>query len=135
MVREWTLVQPDATPTLKEKAGMLKHMMAFESRGDPQLLNGFLNLVYNIYTKPSLKRTDLTTRLESVFLMGCRAKDPSVRCKFIDLFDTSIQRTISSRLQYALGSLSWEFVAEHYWIPLALDLMLGAAEEGRVDSP
>ncbi|KAG8711225.1 hypothetical protein FRC08_016173 [Ceratobasidium sp. 394] len=135
MVREWTLVRPDATPTLKEKAGMLKHMMAFESRGDPQLLDGFLNLVYDIYTEPSLKRTDLTTRLESVFLMGCRAKDPSVRCKFIDLFDTSIQRTISSRLQYALGSLSWEFVAEHYWIPLALDLMLGAAEDGRVDSP
>ncbi|KAG9127635.1 hypothetical protein FRC07_011379 [Ceratobasidium sp. 392] len=134
MVREWTLIRPDATPTLKEKAGMLKHMMAFEGRGDPQLLDGFLNLVYDIYTEPSLKRTDLTTRLESVFLMGCRAKDPAVRCKFIDLFDTSIQRTISSRLQYALGSLSWEFVAEHYWIPLALDLMLGAAEDGRIDS-
>jgi transformation/transcription domain-associated protein len=134
MVREWTLTRPDTTPTLKEKAGMLKHMMAFESRGDPQLLDGYLNLVYDIYTEPSLKRTDLTTRLESVFLMGCRAKDPGVRCKFIDLFDSSIQRTISSRLQYALGSLSWEFVAENYWIPLALDLLLGAADDGRADS-
>lgn len=134
MVREWTLTRPDTTPTLKEKAGMLKHMMGFESRGDPQLLDGYLNLVYDIYTEPSLKRTDLTTRLESVFLMGCRAKDPGIRCKFIDLFDGSIQRTISSRLQYALGSLSWEFVAEHYWIPLALDLLLGAAEDGRIDS-
>ncbi|QRV73100.1 histone acetyltransferase SAGA, TRRAP/TRA1 component, PI-3 kinase superfamily TRA1 protein [Ceratobasidium sp. AG-Ba] len=134
MVREWTLTRPDTTPTLKEKAGMLKHMMAFEARGDTQLLDGFLNLVYDIYTEPSLKRTDLTTRLESVFLMGCRAKDPTVRCKFIDLFDSSIQRTISTRLQYALGSLSWEFVADHYWIPLALDLLLGAAEDGRTDS-
>ncbi|QRV75757.1 histone acetyltransferase SAGA, TRRAP/TRA1 component, PI-3 kinase superfamily TRA1 protein [Ceratobasidium sp. AG-Ba] len=134
MVREWTLTRPDATPTLKEKAGMLKHMMAFEGRGDPQLLDGFLNLVYDIYTEPSLKRTDFTTRLESVFLMSCRAKDPVVRCKFIDLFDSSIQRTISARLQYSLGSLSWEFVAEHYWIPLALDLLLGAAEDGLTDS-
>ncbi|KEP49326.1 histone acetyltransferase SAGA, TRRAP/TRA1 component, pi-3 kinase superfamily TRA1 protein [Rhizoctonia solani 123E] len=134
MVREWTLVRPDVTPTLKEKAGMLKHMMVFESRNDAKLLNDYLNLIYDIYTEPSLKRSDLTTRLESVFLMGCRAKDPAIRCKFIDLFDTSIQRTVSARLQYSLGSLSWEFVAEHYWIPLALDLLLGATEDGRTDS-
>ncbi|KAF8760148.1 PI3 PI4-kinase family [Rhizoctonia solani] len=134
MVREWTLVRPDVTPTLKEKAGMLKHMMGFESRNDTKLLDDYLNLIYDIYTEPSLKRSDLTTRLESVFLMGCRAKDPAIRCKFVDLFDTSIQRTVSARLQYALGSLSWEFVAEHYWIPLALDLVLGATEDGRTDS-
>ncbi|CDZ98369.1 Histone acetyltransferase SAGA, TRRAP/TRA1 component, PI-3 kinase superfamily [Phaffia rhodozyma] len=125
IMRDWVLDPKEALPTHKEKAGLLLKMMAFEKRDDPALLGKFLQLVLDIYSEPSLKRTDLTTRLEPAFLLGTRNADPVLRSKFIDLFDQNLPSTLAGRLQYVLASQSWEALAGGYWIHQALDLLLG----------
>jgi len=126
MVRDWTLDRRDAYPTMKEKAMLLTKMVAFESR--PDVLEPFHELIYDIYTSPSLRRSELTTRLEACFLVGCRAKDVAVREKFVDLLDVSVPRSLSNRLTYILGVQSWEALNDHNWIYLALHLLFGTLD-------
>jgi transformation/transcription domain-associated protein len=125
--RTWVLHKHDAYPTMKEKATLLQKMVAFETRGDPLFLN-YLELIYEIYNEPSLRRSDLTTRLEQSFLLGCRARDASLRERFIDMLDASVPRSLPGRMSYILGVQNWEALADQNWIHLALHLLLGAAD-------
>lgn len=127
VMREWVLGKSDAYPTMKDKVNVLQKMAGFEARGE-QLFHNYLELLYDIYTEPSLRRSDLTSRLEQSFLLGCRAKDSSLREKFMDLLDASIPRSPSARLAYILRVQSWEPLADHNWIFLALHLLLGAVD-------
>jgi transformation/transcription domain-associated protein len=127
LARGWALHKRDAYPTMKEKASLLQKMVALELRGEP-LFQSYLELIYEIYTDPSLRRSDLTTRLEQSFLLGCRARDATLRERFVDLLDASIPRSLSSRISYILGVQSWEALADHNWIYLALHLLLGAVD-------
>ncbi|KAG8954779.1 hypothetical protein FRC03_011404 [Tulasnella sp. 419] len=111
---------------------------------DPALYSDYLKLIYDVFTDPALRRSELTTRLELVYLHGCRAKDPVLRGQFIDLFDESLPKGLSPRLQFVLGSSSWEQIPDQYWIPQALDLLLGSVNsdqalvpgfEGKVQTP
>ena len=125
--RDWALHRRDAYPTMRDKATLLQKMASFESRGT-DLFNQFLELIYDIYTEPSLRRSDLTSRLEPAFLLGCRSQDTSLRERFIDLLDSSIPRSLMSRLTYILGSQAWDSLADHNWIYLALDLLLSSVD-------
>ncbi|KAF8592382.1 hypothetical protein K439DRAFT_1323691 [Ramaria rubella] len=127
ITREWVLHRKEAYPTLKEKASLLSTMKAFEQRGQA-LFGEYLQLIYDIYKEESLRRTDLTMRLEPSYLLACRAKDPVIRSQCIDLLDNSIPRTLSNRLSYVLGVQNWEALTDHYWLHLALDLLLGAID-------
>jgi transformation/transcription domain-associated protein len=127
LARGWALHKHDAFPTMKEKASLLQKMVAYELRGEP-LFQNYLELIHEIYTDPTLRRSDLTSRLEQSFLLGCRAKDPKLRDRFIDLLDASVPRSLPSRMSYILGVQSWEALADHNWIHLALHLLLGAAD-------
>lgn len=127
MCRMWAFANQDRYPTMKERATVLQKMVAFETKNDV-LFQTYLELIYDIYTEPSLRRSDLTSRLEQSFLLGCRAKDQALRERFIDLFDISIPRSLFSRLVYICGVQSWEALAEQNWIPLALHLLLGVVE-------
>ncbi|KAK1236603.1 transcription-associated protein 1 [Marasmius sp. AFHP31] len=131
LVRSWTLVKQDTYPTMKEKAQILLKMVSFETKAD-NLFHSFLELVFEIYTEPTLRRSDLTSRLEPLFFVGCRAKDSALRERFMDLLDVSVPRSLFSRLTYICGVQSWEPLADHNWIYLALHLLLGAAD---VDAP
>src|SRR6201999_3611697 len=93
------------------------------------LFNQYLNLVYDIYMDSSLRRTDLTVRLEPSFLIGCRSQDRDIRQKFIDLLDASIPKGIMARLVYILGVQSWEPLADHHWLYLALDLIFTSVDQ------
>ena len=127
MGREWALQRRDAYPTMKEKANLLTKMAAFETRGT-ELFNQFLELIYEIYSEPSLRRSELTSRLEPAFMLGCRSNDTSLRERFIDLLDSSIPRSLMSRLTYILAVQSWESLADHNWIYLSLDLLLSSID-------
>jgi transformation/transcription domain-associated protein len=129
MARSWALGpnRNDLYPTTKDKAALIQNMHLYEPKG-PSLFNAHLQLVYDIYTSPSLRRSDLTSRLEGAFLLGCRAKDPELRDKFVDLLDSSIPRSLFSRLVYISSVQSWDAIADHNWIHLALHLLLGAAD-------
>lgn len=127
VVREWTLGKKDAMyPTMKEKATILQRMGGFMR--DDGLWHDFLVFIFDIYTDPALRRSELTIRLENMFLIGCKAKDPILRMRFVDLFDDSLPKSLSGRLQYVLGSSSWETLSDQYWIPQALDLILGSVQ-------
>ncbi|KAG5221804.1 Transcription-associated protein [Salix suchowensis] len=89
LARVWAFRQQDAYPTMKEKASLLQQMTAFERRGEI-LCHPYLELIHEIYTDPSMRRGDLTTRLEQPFLLGCYARDPVLREKFIDLLDMKL---------------------------------------------
>jgi transformation/transcription domain-associated protein len=128
IMRDWVLSPTESVPTQKEKAGLLLKMTAYEKKDDPTLFTSFLQLIYDIYTQPSLKRTDLTTRLEPAFLLGTRTTDPELRSRFIDLFNSNLPRSMAGRLQYILASQSWESLSSSYWIQQAIDLLLGCVD-------
>ncbi|KAF8165306.1 hypothetical protein B0H34DRAFT_232712 [Crassisporium funariophilum] len=127
LARNWGLHRQEAYPTMKEKASLLQKMTLLESRGET-IFTPYLELIYEIYTEPSLRRSDLTNRLEQSFLLGCRAKDPSLRERFMALLDISVPRSLFGRLTYIFGVQNWDALADHNWIYLALHLVLGAAD-------
>ncbi|KAF8138723.1 FAT domain-containing protein [Boletus edulis] len=127
VMREWALAKSEAYPTMKDKLNVLQKMAGFESRDD-SLFHDYLELIYDIYTEPSLRRSDLTSRLEQCFLLGSRARDVNLRERFMDLLDASIPRSPSSRLAYILAVQNWEPLADHNWIAVALHLLLGSVE-------
>ncbi|KAJ7179098.1 FAT domain-containing protein [Mycena filopes] len=127
LARSWALVKQDAYPTMKEKASLLQKMVAFEARTET-IYHSYLELIYQIFTEPALRRSDLTARLEQSFLLGCRAKDAELREKFIDLFDASVPRSLTGRLTYIFGVQNWDSLADHNWIYLALHLLLNAVD-------
>ena len=130
---------------MQEKAGLLAKMTCLEyKRFEEPVLADFLNLILDVYKEPGLRRTDLTIKLESAFLVWCRSKDPVVRLKFVKLFHDSLPRALASRLQWVFGSQTWECLAEHFWVPRALELLancariasgLAKALAGRRDGP
>ena len=130
IARDWAMNKRDAYPTMKEKASLLQKMIAFETRGErgEVLFNNYLELIHDIYTDHALRRSDLTVRLEQSFLLGCRSTDANLRERFIDLLDVSVPRSLFGRLSYILGSQSWEPLADHHWIFLALHLLLGSVD-------
>ena len=127
VMQEWALAKNEAYPIMKDKLNVLQKMAGFESRGEA-LFHDYLELIYDIYTEPSLRRSDLTSRLEQCFLLGCRARDVNLRERFLDLLDNSIPRSPSSRLAYILAVQNWEPLADHNWIAVALHLLLGSVD-------
>lgn len=128
MTRKWVTDKEEPHPTNKEKAGILLKMMSYETRGSEALMKDFLTLILDIYTDPTLTRSELTTKLEPAFLLGCKNRDPVIRSKFLSVFDKSLATGLFSRLHYVLGVQSWETLGETYWMHQALDLVLGAVE-------
>lgn len=127
MARFWMTNKSAVYPINKEKASLMQKLANFESRGDA-LFTPYLELVYDIYTNPDLRRSDLTSRLESSFMMGCKAKDSGLRERFMDLLDVSVSRSVFNRITYILAVQSWEVLADHNWIYIALHLLLGSAD-------
>lgn len=131
LARNWAMNKQNPLPTMKEKAGFLHKMASYETRGEP-LLTAYLELIYDIYMDTSLRRSDLTSRLEHSFLLGCRTQNPAIREKFLALLDTSVPNSLISRMVYILAVQSWDALAEHNWIYLANHLLMGAID---VDLP
>ena len=127
-MRTWVLEGSEPFPTVKEKAGILIKMLCFEQRSDASLFRAFLELILDIYKSPALVRSELTARLESAFLLGCRHPDRGVRREFVALFDRSLTRSVSARVLHLLGHQSWECLADHYWLHQVLDLLLPAID-------
>ncbi|KAI0284236.1 FAT domain-containing protein [Russula aff. rugulosa BPL654] len=127
IARDWALHRQESYPTMKEKASVLQKMATFETRGEP-LFNAYLGLILEIYTEPSLRRSDLTTKLEQSFLLGCRAREPRTRERFLSLLDGSVPRSLFSRLCYILGVQSWEALADTNWIHVAIHLLLSTID-------
>ncbi|KAH0547803.1 hypothetical protein FGG08_000060 [Glutinoglossum americanum] len=128
MVESWVFKSTEPFPTLKEKTAVLHKMLLFEARPDQTLLTKFLELVIRIYEDPQITRTELTVRLEHAFLVGTRAQDVEMRNRFMAIFDRSITRTASARLNYVLTSQNWDTLADSFWLSQASQLIFGSVE-------
>ncbi|KAI8880605.1 hypothetical protein K501DRAFT_224440 [Backusella circina FSU 941] len=126
MLSEWVLTKSEPIPTIKEKAGLLGKMMTIETRNNQKLTEDFLELVYKIYSNPTFARSELTVRMEHAFLLGCRNENPSIREKFMKLFDASMGHSLATRLNYIMGVQNWESLANTFWLHQALDLLFGS---------
>ncbi|KAL1410016.1 transcription-associated protein 1 [Vanrija albida] len=127
LVRQWVVKEVDGPIVIKDKALLLLRMMVFEGR-DNALFKDYLDLIYEVYELESLSGTDITHRLEPAFLLGTRSKDPAQRAKFLDKLEATLPRALDARLEYLYSLQNWETLANSYWIPQMLSLLLGAAD-------
>lgn len=134
LTRDWVLESPTTIPTAKEKASLISKMQGWIKYGDA-VYRDYLNLVYDVYTAPFLVRSDLTVRLESSFVLGCRVDDMELRTRFLDLFSNHVPKIVGSRLAYLLGGQSWESMSDFNWAFVILDMLLGATNGEAVVSP
>ncbi|KAJ5494893.1 hypothetical protein N7539_000009 [Penicillium diatomitis] len=128
MAEEWIFHSTESWPTLKEKTAVLHKMLLFESRSDQTMLKKFLDLVIRIYEDSKITRTELTVRLEHAFLIGTRAQDVEMRNRFMGIFDKSLTRLASSRLNYVLTCQNWDTLGDSFWLAQASHLLLGCVD-------
>ncbi|KZP00081.1 FAT-domain-containing protein [Calocera viscosa TUFC12733] len=135
MVRKWIFERTDGSPPLKDIAVMLHKVMSLETKGDDALRTQYYSIIRDIFLDQSLHRTDLTVRLEGAFFTGTRLKDPALRNEFLDLLDNTLPRSLMLRMQYVFASVSWDHIADSYWVHQALDLVLGATDDIAYEQP
>lgn len=129
MVKQWVTKDIEGPIVVKDKAHLLLRMASFETR-DEALFKQYLDLIYEVYELPELIGTDLTHRLEPAFLLGTRSKDAVQRTKFLDKLEETLPRALDARLEYLYSLQNWETLADSYWMPQMLSLLLGAADRG-----
>ncbi|PVU85356.1 hypothetical protein BB560_007056 [Smittium megazygosporum] len=78
----------------------------------------YLHLVSTIYSTAQFYRTDLTMKLEPVFLVGAMHSNHSIRKKFNDIFDQHLIQSATFRLNYFIESQNWQSVSNRYWLSL-----------------
>jgi transformation/transcription domain-associated protein len=153
LARHFALEHSEPFPSQKEKAALLVKFGIWEvffpekrpmgpnqaavdkAKDAAGMFTKYLEVIYEIYMDPALRRSDLTSRLEGPFLVGCRARDPILREKFITLLDANIPRSLFSRLSYIIGSQGWEPLNDHNWSYVASYLLLGAVNIDATISP
>ncbi|KAJ3224028.1 hypothetical protein HK099_000354 [Clydaea vesicula] len=127
IVSDWIYAKAEAFPTQKEKANLMVTLLTFANREDKSLLEDYLELVAKIFSDSSFLRTELSVRLENSFLIGTKYSNPITRKKFSKIFNDSVDKLLSTRLNYIFGVQNWEYLSSDFWICQALDLLLGSA--------
>jgi transformation/transcription domain-associated protein len=124
IVREWVTNPEVIYPSMREKSGILVKMMAFEHKGNRDLVNDYLRLVATVLEQ----KNEVSSRLEQVFLMGTRAETVEIRRLFLDILNQSLPSDLVTRLEYIFSIQNWEPLSSTYFIHQALDVVLGAIE-------
>lgn len=63
---------------------------------------------------------EMFDKVERVFLMGLRARDPVMRAKFFTLYNNSIECTLYARMHYVVVEQDWEQLSQFFWLKQAL---------------
>ncbi|CCE63283.1 hypothetical protein TPHA_0E01900 [Tetrapisispora phaffii CBS 4417] len=127
IAKKWVF-NNDLFPTVKEKAAILTKMLAFEVRGEPSLSKMFYEIILELFDKSNFNNTEITVRMEQPFLVGTRVQEVTIRKKFMEILDNSIERDIKERLYYIIRDQNWEFIADYPWLNQALQLLFGALD-------
>ncbi|CAI2169805.1 6786_t:CDS:10 [Funneliformis geosporum] len=135
MVKEWVSKKAEPYPTMEEKGKILDNMLCYESLEDKSLIEDYLDLVIKIYSDHSFTRSELTVKLEKAFLMGTRYGNPKLRNRFMDKFDHSLPKILSTRLSYVISIQNWEYLSNYFWIHQALDILLGSISSKKKIQP
>jgi transformation/transcription domain-associated protein len=127
LLRRWTIQSTgEAFPTVKEQSTLAVKMVILENHGNLALFEEYMNLVADIYEEDSLSRTEMTVRLEHVFLAGMRMVNAEIRNRYAVILDKSIPESVQSRIRYILGIQNWQSLSNTFWVAIALDLLLGS---------
>ena len=119
-------------PNLREKTLLLiKLMYNIEKRDTHELdlIAQFLELINYVYRDDELKTTDLTTKLETAFMLGLRFVQPNIRAKFFQVFNQSVKPKLYERLMYVVCAQNWETIGHHYWIEQCIEFILVIAQD------
>jgi transformation/transcription domain-associated protein len=122
LVSPWVLNNSPIMST-KEKVNFLVKMTRFDQSPNSVLHNSFLELMYHIYSDPTIQKSELQS-LEGGFIIGLRCKDSTLRNNFFQLFHQSLPTNIMERLLYIFTIQNWESMGVYFWIKQALDLLL-----------
>ena len=128
LLKRWVDTGSEGFPTMKEKSSLAVKMFEFNSHGNASLFDDYMNFVADLYESGSLARTELTVRLEGVFLEGTRVSNVMIRSRFTTLLNDSISTNMQVRLKYVLGQQNWQSLADSFWIKQALDLLMGSID-------
>ena len=82
----------------------------------------FMLCLFSVARDDLLAGTELTSKLEPAFLSGLRCQQPSIRQKFVEVFDNSIKRRLFDRLLYITCSQNWEAMGGHFWIKQCIEV-------------
>jgi len=118
-------------PTVKEKAGLLIKMMAFEQKGDNELVARYYSMIAEIFEDPRLAYGELTYRLERPFLCGTKTSSVVARRRLMRILDKSLDTDAISRLLYVVRDQDWECLADYPWLNQGCQILLGAIDKER----
>ncbi|XVE87428.1 hypothetical protein DITRI_Ditri18aG0116500 [Diplodiscus trichospermus] len=80
---------------------------------------------------PLTVRQEVFQKVERLFMLGLRAKDPEIRMKFFSLYHESLGKTLFTRLQYIIQIQDWEALSDVFWLKQGLDLLLAILVEDK----
>ncbi|KAI6216476.1 FAT domain-containing protein [Aphelenchoides fujianensis] len=95
---------------------------------NPALAFKFLVAVYAVFDDRELRKSELATKLQHAFWRGLAfPHDRNLRHQFYRIFESQFPEHLFDRLLYALTEQHWTPLQSHFWIPLALNLLMRAA--------
>lgn len=130
IVSEW-IKKPTTEngPNLREKSILCLNLMHFlEKRfpNDDDLMNQFYDLILFIYTDQQYAIDELAIKLEAGFIRGLCCKQPTIRLKFVKLFNSifsTMDNNVQNRLLYIISSKNWDAIGTHYFIKQCIELI------------
>lgn len=114
-------------PSLRETVEFLIVPFKTELLSAPKLSALYLNIVYDVYSKPEFNKTELRSRLEGSFLRGLRSETLGTRNLFFEVINRNLLRSLVPRIKYVFEIQRWDLLGSQYWIATAAEILLGAS--------
>lgn len=73
---------------------------------------------------PLSLRQEVFQKVERMYMLGLRARDPEIRMKFFSLYHESLGKTLFTRLQFIIQIQDWGALSDVFWLKQGLDLLL-----------
>eukprot|EP00158_Paraphelidium_tribonemae_P010007 Partr_v1_DN29030_c0_g2_i1_m58788 putative Transformation transcription domain-associated protein len=132
MIDGWIFTPKGASLTPKEKTLILLKFSALESKISPSIFDRYMMIVLRVYKEDPLLRSEITVKIEPVFLIGTRSQNPELRREFVTLFGKNLPRNLFARLSYVIGVQNWEYLSNSYWLRQALEIVLAMTKDTTV---
>nr|KYP66863.1 Transformation/transcription domain-associated protein [Cajanus cajan] len=138
--KQGTSVTPSAFLTPKEIVSFLQKLSQVDKQNfTPVSLEEwdkkYLELLYAICADsnkyPLPLRQEVFQKVERLFMLGLRARDPQVRMKFFSLYHESLGKTLFTRLQFIIQIQDWGALSDVFWLKQGLDLLLAILVEDK----
>ncbi|XP_061345668.1 uncharacterized protein LOC133291419 isoform X3 [Gastrolobium bilobum] len=138
--KQGTSVAPSAFLTPKEIVSFLQKLSQVDKQNfTPVALEEwdrkYLELLYGICADSNKYhlslRQEVFQKVERLFMLGLRAKDPEIRMKFFSLYHESLGKTLFTRLQFIIQIQDWGALSDVFWLKQGLDLLLAILVEDK----